>query len=264
MSQKRNKVRYGLCNVYFAIATLDAINNTATYGTPIRWPGAVNLSQEPQGGTTIFRADNIDYWIGQSNTGYQGDFESALIPDEFRKQVLGEVEDSNGVLVENSGAKTVYFALMFQIEGDQKNRRFVLYKCSATRASVAGETTDTEITPNTESLTITAGAIYNDKLDINTPKASCYQGDPQYDTWFDAVYQSTAVAEYVTVSFDTDGGTAIPDQSIRKGTKAEKPDDPTKTGETFAGWYADDAFTTEFDFDDPITADTTVYAKFTV
>ena len=37
----------------------------------------------------------------------------------------------------------------------------------------------------------------------------------------------------------------------------------TKSGYTFDGWYEEDTFTTEFDFTTPITADTTVYAKFT-
>ncbi len=258
------KVKYGLKNVHYAVATIDEINNTATYGPVKPWPGAVNLSLDPQGGTNIFRADNIDYWIGQSNTGYQGDLETALVPDDFRKDVLGEVEDSNGVILENTGAKTKYFALLFQFEHDDKAARHVMYKCSATRPAVAGQTTEEEISPTTETTTITAGSIYNPALDIDTSKARCYQGDPQYSTWFDAVYQSTAPATYVTVSFDTDGGTEIPDQSIISGGKATKPADPTKTGYTFEGWYEDELFTTAFDFTEAITEDTTIYAKFEV
>lgn len=258
------KVKYGLKNVHYAVATIDEINNTATYGPVKPWPGAVNLSLDPQGGTNIFRADNIDYWIGQSNTGYQGDLETALVPDDFRKDVLGEVEDSNGVILENTGAKTKYFALLFQFEHDDKAARHVMYKCSATRPAVAGQTTEKEISPTTETTTITAGSIYNPALDIDTSKARCYQGDPQYSTWFDAVYQSTAPATYVTVSFDTDGGTEIPDQSIISGGKATKPADPTKTGYTFEGWYEDELFTTAFDFTEAITEDTTIYAKFEV
>lgn len=258
------KVKYGLKNVHYAVATIDEINNTATYGPVKPWPGAVNLSLDPQGGTNIFRADNIDYWTGQSNTGYQGDLETALVPDDFRKDILGEVEDSNGVILENTGAKTKYFALLFQFEHDDKAARHVMYKCSATRPAVAGQTTEEEISPTTETTTITAGSIYNPVLDIDTSKARCYQGDSQYATWFDAVYQPTAPATYVTVSFDTDGGTEIPDQSIVSGGKATRPADPTKTGYTFEGWYEDELFTTEFDFTAAITEDTTIYAKFEV
>ena len=72
------------------------------------------------------------------------------------------------------------------------------------------------------------------------------------------------LATYYTVSFNTDGGTAIPSQSVRSGNKATKPADPTKSGYTFGGWYKEDTFTTTFDFaTETIAADTTVYAKFT-
>ena len=185
-----NKVKYGLKNVYYAKATLDA-DNVATYSTPVAWPGAVNLSLDAEGGTTKFRADNIDYWIGQSNNGYSGDFESALIPDSFRRDILGDVVDSNGLLVENAEAKTTYFALLFQFEGDEKNTRHVMYKCSATRPSVSGQTTDEEIEPQTETLTITAASVHNSGLDLDVVKARCNEGDTPYSTWFDAVYQST-------------------------------------------------------------------------
>lgn len=258
-----NKVKYGLKNVYYAIAHIDVQTNTATYDAPVRWPGAVNLSQEQQGETTKFRADNIDYWVGNSNNGYSGDFESALIPESFRRDVLAEIEDSNGIMVEDAGAKTVHFALMFQFEGDAHATRHVLYNCTATRPTISGQTTEETIEPQTETVTITGVAIHNAALDKDLIKARCPEDNDQYATFFDEVYQPTGPAVYVTVSFDTDGGTAIPDQSVRVGAKAEKPADPTKEGYTFGGWYEEDSFTTAFDFDEPISADTTVYAKFT-
>lgn len=193
-----NKVKYGLKNVYYAKATVDAATNTATYAAPVAWPGAVNLSLDAEGGTTKFRADNIDYWVGQSNNGYSGDFESALIPDSFRKDILGEYEDSNNVLVEDAGAKTVYFALLFQFEGDDKNTRHVMYKCSATRPSVSGATTDEEIEPQTETLTLTAGAIHNASINKDVVKARCGESDTPYSSWFSAVYQSGAAPVVTT------------------------------------------------------------------
>ena len=257
-----NKVKYGLKNVFYAKANIDELTNTATYETPKPWKGAVNLSQEQQGETTKFRADNIDYWVGTSNNGYSGDFESALIPEDFKRDILGDIEDSNGVLVEDAGAKTVHFALMFQFEGDVKATRHVLYNCTATRPTINGATTEETIEPQTETVTITGVAIHNAALDKDLVKARCPEDNDQYATFFDSVYQPSGVATYATVSFDTDGGTAIADQTVRVGAKAEKPADPTKSGYTFAGWYKENTFTTVFDFDDAITADTTVYAKF--
>jgi phi13 family phage major tail protein len=189
-----NKVKYGLKNVYFAKATIDPDDNTATYGTPKKWPGAVSLSLDAEGGTNKFRADNIDYWIGQSNNGYSGDFESALVPESFRKEILGDVTASDGVLIEDVNAKTVYFALLFQFEGDATNTRHVMYKCSATRPSVSGQTTEEEVEPQTETLTITAGAIHNSAIDMDVVKARCDQEATPYETWFDAVYQASSIS----------------------------------------------------------------------
>lgn len=258
----KNKVKYGLKNIYYAVATIDELTNTATYAKPKRWPGAVNLSQEAQGETNKFRADNIDYFVGTSNNGYQGDFESALIPEDFRIDVLGDIEDSNGVLIEDAEAKTIHFALMFQFEGDVNNVRHVLYNCTATRPTISGSTTEETIEPQTETVTITAVAIHNAGLDKDVVKGRCPQDNPLYDTFFDEVYQSVALATYATVTFDTDGGSTVDSQQVRVGTTAEEPAAPTKAGYVFDKWYADSAFTTAFDFSAPITADTTVYAKF--
>lgn len=188
-----NRVKYGLKSVYYAVCTVDAVTNVATYGTPKPWPGAVSLSLDAEGGTTKFRADNIDYWVGQSNNGYSGDFESALIPDDFRVDILGEVSPTghDGVLIEDAGALTKYFALLFQFEGDDSATRHVMYKCSATRPSVSGQTTDEEIEPQTETLTLTATAIHNATLDKDIVKARCAADDSAYSTWFSAVYQPT-------------------------------------------------------------------------
>ena len=186
-----NKVKYGLKNVYYAVATIDE-DNKATYGNPKKWPGAVSLSLDAQGDTTKFRADNMNYWIGQSNNGYEGDFESALIPDSFRQDVLGDIVDGDGATYEDADAKTVYFALLFQFEGDVKARRHVMYKCSATRPSVSGSTTDENIEPQTETLTITADSIYVTAVGKNVPKAYADETDSAYANWFSAVHQPTA------------------------------------------------------------------------
>lgn len=188
-----NKVKYGLKNVYYAVATIDASTNTATYETPKQWLGAVNLSMDAQGGETKFRADNIDYWIGNSNNGYSGDFESALIPEDFKKDVLGYITDGNGVLVEDAGAKTVHFALLFQFEGDDKATRHVLYNVTCGRPSISGATTEETLEPQTETVTFTAIPIYNAALDTYIVKASCSESQAtQYAAWTSAVYQPTA------------------------------------------------------------------------
>lgn len=188
-----NKIKYGLKNVYYAIATI-AANNSATYGTPVALPGAVSLSLDPQGENSPFYADNIVYWVGASNTGYEGDLELARIPDDFKTAILGYVTDAKDVLVEDANAEAVHFALLFQFEGDEKATKHVLYNCTATRSNVEGSTKEDTIEPQTESLKITATTIYNASLDTDIVKAEANADTDAttYNGWTTQVYVPTA------------------------------------------------------------------------
>lgn len=184
-----NKVKYGLKNVYYAKATIDPATNTATYATPVRWPGAVNLSLDAEGEQTKFRADNIDYWVGQDNDGYEGDFESALIPESFKIDILGYIKDTNDVLIETADPVTQEFALLFQFEGDKKATRHVLYNCTASRPSVTGQTTEETTEPQTETISLTAVSVHSTALDKDIVKASVTADETtQYNAWFESVY----------------------------------------------------------------------------
>lgn len=71
-------------------------------------------------------------------------------------------------------------------------------------------------------------------------------------------------AQAFTVKFDANGhghATVPADQTVELNGKAVKPADPTAEGYVFRGWYTTAACTTEFDFNTPIAADTTLYAK---
>lgn len=64
-----------------------------------------------------------------------------------------------------------------------------------------------------------------------------------------------------TVTFDTNGGTVIPSQSINNGSKAIMPANPTKEGYIFSGWYADEGLTVVYDFETTVSSDITLYAS---
>lgn len=67
-----------------------------------------------------------------------------------------------------------------------------------------------------------------------------------------------------TVQFVSEHG-SFEDQTIEHGKPIDtgKLTIPDVDGYTFGGWYADDIYSTEFDFTQPITSNTTVYAKWT-
>ncbi len=72
-----------------------------------------------------------------------------------------------------------------------------------------------------------------------------------------------ATVQY-TVTFDANGhGTAPEAQTVEAGKTAVKPADPTEAGWKFDGWFTDKACTAAYDFSAPVTADLTLYAKWT-
>lgn len=188
-----NKIKYGIKNAYYAVATI-ANDGSATYSTPVRLPGAVSLSLDPQGDSTPFYADNIVYYTGIANSGYEGDLELALLPDSFYTDVLGYKTDSKNVIVEDANAEPVHFALLVQFEGDKKATRHVFYNCTAQRPSTEGQTKEASVTPQTETMSITATTVYNAALetDVVKGKTTVDSDATTYSGWFEAVYQPTA------------------------------------------------------------------------
>lgn len=158
-----NKVKYGLKNAHYALVTETVATDgtvSTSYGAVKALAGAVSISLDSNASKSVFRADNEDYYVSYGEGGYEGDFEVARVNEEFMKDVLGYVEDDNGILVESSEnfKTTKYFALTFEFDGDQKAVKHCLYKCSASRPSIASQTTGENgaVEPQTETLTITA------------------------------------------------------------------------------------------------------------
>lgn len=68
-----------------------------------------------------------------------------------------------------------------------------------------------------------------------------------------------------TVSFDSNGGTAVANSAVNYGAALNTPTEPTRTGYSFTGWYTDAAHTQRFDFaNTTITADLHLYAGWNI
>ncbi|SFZ74737.1 LPXTG-motif cell wall anchor domain-containing protein/Listeria/Bacterioides repeat-containing protein [Lactococcus chungangensis CAU 28 = DSM 22330] len=104
--------------------------------------------------------------------------------------------------------------------------------------------------------------------DVITSIAKDDKGDKTF-------YGKTTPKTY-TVTFESNGGSDVPSATVNHGDTVSKPSDPAKDDATpnvtaagdasahdfiLKGWYTDEALTTPFDFDTPITADITLYAK---
>lgn len=183
-----NKVKFGLKRVAFAIATI-AADGSATYDTPITFPGARALSMEPQGTGEPWYSDDGVYYYNTAPSSRQGDLEMARMIDSFKEHVLQYVRDTNGLLLEDMNPETVHFALLFETMNDRRPRRYVMYNCVATAPAVGSNTNEGSKEPQTETTSINSMGIYVASHDKwfdhaeTTPRT-----DPEaYANWFNAV-----------------------------------------------------------------------------
>ena len=116
-----------------------------------------------------------------------------VIVGHFRKDILHEVEDTNGVLVEDATEREQeHFALLFEFDGDKTGVKHVMYNTTANRTSISSSTTEETITPVTESLAVTCDPRESDML--VKARTGDSTDDQTYNGWYTAVYVPAASA----------------------------------------------------------------------
>lgn len=175
------KVQFGLSNLY--VSERVDTNGVITYKTPVKVPGAKSLSLEQQGDSEVEYFDNIAYFSSSISSGYEGDLEIANIPKEILVDYLGyEVAETTGNLVEtNKTGKS--FALLFQVQTDEKPRKFIIYNCSCSKVKQDYKTTEQgkkELSTSTLSLK-SAGEVVGIR---NIFKSYAEAGNSNYDDFF--------------------------------------------------------------------------------
>jgi phi13 family phage major tail protein len=187
-----NKVVFGLKNAHYAVIEENA-DGEITYSEPRELKGSVELTLEPRGEQTDFYADDILYYTTQSNQGYEATLTVALIPREFRVEVLGEeYDEESGVATENSFHRPKRIAFMFEFDGDIKATRHVLYNCTVSRPTISSSTKTEAAEPNTNELTLVAAPRATDGVvrrytSVETP-------DAVYNAWYSAVFNPNETA----------------------------------------------------------------------
>lgn len=188
-----NKVEFGLKNVHYAL--FDA--TTGKYGTPKPWRGAVSLSTEPQGDTSKFFADDVAYYVTDTNSGETGTLEVALATDDVKVDLLGYERDSNGVLFEPTDATKPTFALLFEVSGDANKRRGAFYNCTLKRPSAKHDTQGetTEVGTSSFDIDMIGRDFTVDSATRNVIKSSvdnAGETHKAYDAWFTQVVEPGA------------------------------------------------------------------------
>ena len=184
-----NRVQFNLKNVHFAKLTTTESGGVITnsWATPVAMPGAVNLSLAAEGEMTPFYADGVVYYRGYKNNGYSGTLEMARISDEFLQTILGlTLGATSKVLTENADTEPEPFALLFEIDGDADEQKYVLYNCTVTRPDLSGATTTETKEPQTATLNVAAAPLSDGKVfartTADTPTATS-------SGWFTSVFE---------------------------------------------------------------------------
>lgn len=152
-----NKIKFGLADVMYSMVTETQNQETGkwttSYGAYKPLPGGVELQLSAEGEDENFYADDIVYVVLAANQGYSGNLQVAMLTEEAEKDLLKRKVDDNGVISENAEDSTPpLFAMSFRIQGDVKNRRYVLYRCALTRPDINASTKEQNITPQTDTV----------------------------------------------------------------------------------------------------------------
>lgn len=137
------------------------------------------------------------------------------------------------------------------------NKQFTAYAADGGKVVIAGKVLEN-------------GGSYSVKVTGRDQEIEFSIGEKNYVLHFipsgDVKYSSQpagGIGTTYTVSFDSQGGSAVSSQRISKNETASKPEDPSREGYVFAGWYTEAECMNAYDFSSKVTKNITLYAKWT-
>ena len=131
----------------------------------------------------------------------------------------------------------VIFTQTYHADGEKVVVTDVPFVTSDTETALIGWSTDPEENPDT----------FTGTQDLTI------EGDDL------TLYPVVAKAHWIT--FEVNGGSVVDPMFVRTGEITSKPEEPTRAGYAFAGWYEDEAYTKAFSFGGELSSNVTLYAK---
>ena len=177
------KVKFGFKNAYYSKIT--ETDGEIVYGTPVKLNGAVSMSLAAAGELVQFYADDGLYFSDNTNNGYDGTLELALVPDDFKTDILGETLDTNQVMVENATGVSNPFALLCEFTTDNGAKKFAFYNCIASRPELAATTMGETKEVSTETLNLTIRPNKDGLVKVSTTKTTSSE---VLNSWYSTVY----------------------------------------------------------------------------
>ena len=174
-----NRVEFGISNLHVGTYT-EGTGGAVTMGTPYHQKGAVSFSPEENSERNVFYADNTEYYVTYTGGTFEGDLEVAIFDEKFKKDFLGYLQKADGGIaqVKNATKPKVYVA--FQVEGDDKARRVIMYNCTFGAITREFATTEENTEPATETIAVSVSGNNTNGVSM----VSYLEGVTGYSTLF--------------------------------------------------------------------------------
>lgn len=174
-----NRVEFGISNLHVGTYT-EGTGGAVTMGTPYHQKGAVSFSPEENSERNVFYADNTEYYVTYTGGTFEGDLEVAIFDEKFKTDFLGYISKADGGIaqVKNATKPKVYVA--FQVEGDDKSRRVIMYNCTFGAITREFATTEENTEPATETIAVSVSGNNTNGVSM----VSYLEGVTGYSTLF--------------------------------------------------------------------------------
>lgn len=235
--------------------------NTGTYSNGFRCGKAVSIEISPNYSEGSLYGDNEKVEYEKVFTDADVTLGTTTLPLAAASVVFGHtVEDSKIIKKTTDEGHYVGLGIVVDevIDGEKQYCAMITTCVQFAESAESFTTKGDSITFSTPSI---AGKAIGDK-------SSQWVIKKLFDNFEDAV---TYIKDYLniedepvvthTVTFDSDGGTAVAPQTVEDGGLAVAPENPTKSGYTFTGWYESAEATTAYDFSTPVKSDLTLTAR---
>ena len=208
----------------------------------------LKIDREQSGSGTLFHITKSGYL----DTNAESITDNVLNEGKFfPRQISGEVINEGEIIrgsfsgkVKNRGSIN-YGSFRGEVENAPggKIANGELYGEVTNHGEIAGWKFYGKVTNDTDGL-ITSGEFYGEVVNNGIISYGKFYGDVVNNgtitggSFFGTLTGSEIQGDlYRTVTFDSDGGSAVTPQQVLRGQKAQRPAAPTKDGYTFIGWY---------------------------